>query len=87
MEHYAKNGQLPLRSDLAENKYFEEEPRLVIAAKAMGLGNTPYSTVYNDLFNDPNGPWLQMLQEAIFDGDVAGAIERGQERFADIMSE
>ena len=51
------------------------------AASALAVGHTPYTTVYNDLFNDPNGPWLEMLQVAILDGDIDGALELGQERF------
>ena len=36
-------------------------------------------------FNDPNGPWLEMLQVAILDGDIEGALDLGQERFTQIM--
>ena len=85
LEIYAKNGHLPVRTDLADNVYFQEDPRLTIAATAMGIGKTPYSTEYNNLFNDPNGPWLQMLQTAIFDGDVDGAVRSAQARFEQIM--
>ena len=46
----------------------------------MGLGKTPYSLVYNQLFNDANGPWLKMIQSAIFDGDVAGRRSRRPRR-------
>ncbi len=83
---YAKTGQLPVRIDLAENKYFEEDTRLVVNAEAMALGKTPYSFVYNQIFNDPNGPWLQMIQKAIFDGDVDGAVTEGQENFTRVLS-
>lgn len=86
IEMYAKAGQLPVRIDLSENKYFEEDPRLTVNAEAMALGKTPYSFVYNQLFNDPNGPWLQMIQKAIFEGDVDGAVTAGQERFAQILA-
>ncbi len=85
LEQYAKNSQLPVRTDLAKNKYFAEDPRLTTATEAMASGKTPYSMVYNGLLNDNNGPWLQMLQSAIFDGDVAGATETAQERAEQIM--
>lgn len=86
IEMFAKTGQLPLRIDLAENKYFEEDPRLTVNAEAMALGKTPYSFVYNQLFNDANGPWLQMIQKAIFDGDIDGAVSAGQELFTQILA-
>ena len=85
LEQYAKNSQLPVRTDLAKNKYFAEDPRLTTATEAMALGKTPYSVVYNQLLNDNNGPWLQMLQDAIFGGDVEGATETAQERAEQIM--
>lgn len=84
---YAANNNLPLRLSLSDNEYFQADPRLSIAASTLSVGHTPYSLVYNDLFNDPNGPWLLMLQTAIFDGDVDGAIEEAQDRFSQIMSD
>ena len=87
LEMYAKNANLPVRVDLAENQYFEEDPRLTVNAQAMALGRTPYSLVYNQLFNDANGPWLAMIQQAVFDGQIDEAITFGQEEFTRIMSE
>ena len=86
LEVYAANNNLPLRISLADNKYFKEDPRLAVAASTLSVGHTPYSLVYNDLFNDKNGPWLLMLQTAIFDGDIDGAIEQAQQNFTDIMA-
>ncbi len=86
LEMYAKKANLPVRIDLAENKYFEEDPRLTVNAQAMALGRTPYSLVYNQLFNDANGPWLAMIQQAVFDGQVDEAIAAAQERFTEIMA-
>lgn len=85
LEQYAKNSQLPVRTDLAENQYFTEDPRLTTAAKAMAIGRTPYSVKYNDLFNDANGPWLQMIQSAVYDGDIDSAVTTAQKRFEQIM--
>ena len=85
IEIYAKNGQIPVRLALVDNKYFEGDERQATAASALAVGHTPYTVVYNDLFNDDNGPWLEMLQVAILDGDIDGALELGQERFTQIM--
>ncbi len=87
VEMYAKAGQLPVRIDLSNNKYFEEDPRLITNAEAMALGKTPYSFVYNQLYNDANGPWLQMIPKAIFEGDIDGAIADAQARFEQILAE
>jgi multiple sugar transport system substrate-binding protein len=86
LEMYAAAASLPVRTDLAENVYFEEDPRLTTNAEAMALGRTPYSLVYNQLFNDPNGPWLAMIQQAVFDGQIDEAINNAQEQFTAIMA-
>lgn len=85
LEIYAANNQLPVRLSLADNEYFDADPRLKLAASTLSVGHTPYSLVYNDLFNDANGPWLLMIQVAIFDGDIDGALEEAQQRFTEIM--
>jgi multiple sugar transport system substrate-binding protein len=83
---FAARGQLPLRLDLADNEYSREDTRLITNAEAMGLGKTPYSFVYNQLYNDTTGPWLAMLQQAIFQGDIEGAVTTAQARFTEILA-
>ncbi|NPV67689.1 MAG: sugar ABC transporter substrate-binding protein [Anaerolineae bacterium] len=87
LEMFARTASLPVRTDLAENKYFEEDPRLTTNAQAMALGRTPYSLVYNQLFNDSNGPWLAMIQQAVFDGQIDEAIAYAQQQFTEIMAQ
>jgi multiple sugar transport system substrate-binding protein len=86
LEKYAASAQLPVRIDLADNEYFQEDPRLITNAEAMALGRTPYSLVYNQLFNDANGPWLAMIQRAVFDGEIDAALEEAQQAFSDILA-
>ena len=74
LEGLAKNFILPSRSDLADNKYFQEEPRYITTAHAVGIGQTPWAFHFNDMVNADQSPWLTMLQTAIFDGDIEGAI-------------
>ncbi len=69
LEQCAANFSLPVRTDLADNEYFAEDPRFTLS-NGNGLGKTPYSLVYNQLFNDANGPWLEMIQTAVFDGKI-----------------
>ncbi len=86
LEMFAARGQLPLRADLIDNEYSQQDPRLITNAEAMNLGQTPYSFVYNQLFNDANGPWLSMIQTAIFQGDIDGAVATAQQGFTDILA-
>jgi len=87
VEQFAKNGSIPVREDLANNAYSKLDNRYVIASNAMAKGKTPYSTHFNQLFNDPNGPWLAMLQEAIFGKGVDPAIKDAQQRFRKVLSQ
>jgi multiple sugar transport system substrate-binding protein len=45
LELYAKNNHLPVRLDMAKNKYFDADPRLETAANAMGMSKTANDTI------------------------------------------
>lgn len=62
----AQNGVVPVRSDIAEEALSGLDPNYVITAAAMAGGRTPYTTLFNDLINSPNGPWISALNEAFF---------------------
>lgn len=84
LEVYASTGNLPARTDLASNRYFDADPRLTRTAEALAVAQTPYTYWFFELSNDPAGPWLEMLQTAIFDGDIDGAIGHAKERMNEI---
>ena len=42
---------------------------------------------YNEIWNDANGPWLAMIQKAVFDGDIDGAINDAQQQITQILSQ
>jgi multiple sugar transport system substrate-binding protein len=87
LEGLAKNLILPSRSDLADNKYFQEETRYITTAQAVGIGQTPYAFRFNDMVNADQSPWLTMIQVAVFDGDVDGAIEGAREAMRAIAAD
>jgi multiple sugar transport system substrate-binding protein len=62
------------------------DPRYLVCAKMMSEGRTPFSVKYNELFNDQNGPWLAMFQEAVFGSGVDGAVKSGQDKFTAILN-
>jgi multiple sugar transport system substrate-binding protein len=86
IEVVAKDNGLPVRTDLISNKYSQQDPRYITVAQAEAKGQTPYSVHYNETFNDPSGPWLAMLEQAIFSGQVDQAINTAQQRFTQILS-
>ena len=85
VNEFAKHGSIPVRTDIAESAYAKLDPRYVVVAKAMATGKTPYSTKYNELLNDPNGPWLGMVQTAVFGKGVDEAVKEAQEKFTKIL--
>lgn len=87
LEGLAKNLILPVRTDLADNKYFQEDPRYVTTAEAVGIGQTPYAFHFNDMVNADQSPWLTMIQTAVFDGDVDGAIEDARAAMLEIAAD
>jgi multiple sugar transport system substrate-binding protein len=74
----AKNGSVPVRTDLVPKIYAPQGPAYAVFGKLMGEGKTPYSTVENGVFNDNNGPWVKMINDAVFGPDLAAAQANGQ---------
>ena len=60
---------------------------MVTTAQALGKGFTPYALHFNDMVNSDSSPWIQMLQTAIFDGDVDGAIKTAQDAMKSIAAQ
>ncbi len=83
----ARNGSLPIRSDIAKEALDGLDSRYLIAADAMANGRTPYSTVFNDLINSANGPWITMLNTAFFGGPdaIEPAIKAAQNTMQSIV--
>lgn len=81
----AKYGSLPVRSDIAKQALKDLDPRYQIAAEAMAKGRTPYSTVFNDIINSANGPWNQLIGEALYGDDAEAAIATAQKTMQSII--
>ncbi len=70
VEVVAKNGNVLTRSDLADNKYSSADPRLVLFNQIAAKGQTPLAKNFGATFNDPQGPFLVLMRDAVF-GDGA----------------
>ena len=66
----AKGGNVLSRPDLANNKYSATDPRLVLFNSVAKNGQTPFAKNFGATFNDPQGPWLVLLRDAVF-GDAS----------------
>jgi len=88
LEQVAKINGLPVREDLVDNQYSKKDPRYITVGNAMyKFGKTPYSVHYNEIWNDANGPWLAMIQKAVFDGNIDEAINDAQQQITQIVSQ
>lgn len=74
----AKNGDLPSRTDLTSNQYTASDPRTKFIADGLKNGVTPFALPFGDLFNNPNGPWLETIRGAIYGPDLNKALTDGQ---------
>lgn len=62
----AKNKNITARSDLASNKYAQQDPRLQTFNKLAAEGQTPISVNFGQTYNDPNGPWTKAITDVLF---------------------
>jgi multiple sugar transport system substrate-binding protein len=60
---YMALGNLPTRSDV-EPVY--EDPDVADTLQALPIAQTPYTPVFFEMINSPQGPWLQMLQRVYY---------------------
>jgi len=72
VEVLAKNKDVVSRSDLANNKYATQDPRLVTINEVAGKGDTPVAMNFQQAFNAPNSPWLTLIRNQVLEasGDV-----------------
>jgi multiple sugar transport system substrate-binding protein len=70
----AKNGDLPVRTDLSGNQYSAADARVSATVKGLVNGYTPSALPYGDLFNNANGPWILGIRGAIFGADPSKAL-------------
>lgn len=85
LEVLAKNGFMVDRTDLAENEY--ASGRIELMNRTLEFARTPKTLACFQLYNDPNGPWINMFNSAVFGGDIDAAVSEGQERAQQILDE
>ena len=62
------------------------DDKVQVTAKALAAGYVPWVFHFADMVNSDSSPWIAMLQTAIFDGDVDGAIAEARQAMLDIAS-
>jgi multiple sugar transport system substrate-binding protein len=75
LQGLAKNSILTTRTDLADNEFTKGNDKVLTTAQALAAGYVPWVFHFADMVNSDSSPWIIMVQTAIFDGDIDGAIE------------
>jgi multiple sugar transport system substrate-binding protein len=73
------------RTDLAQNEHAAKDPRMVTVNELVADGRTPYAINFGQTFNDPNGPWLKLMRDAVY-GD-AGAVGADNDGVTDSLAD
>ncbi|MFG0252367.1 MAG: ABC transporter substrate-binding protein [Phycisphaerales bacterium JB038] len=72
-------GILPIRSDLAQEQYVQQDPRNQVFVEALEVGHTPKAAKVASVFFDNNGPFGGLVQDGIFgDEPIADALSTAQ---------
>lgn len=80
-------GFTPIRGDVLTAGYQAKYPFDAVAVRALPQGYAPKTLAYNQIFNQPGGPWLTMFTDAVFGGDLDGALAAAQPAFTNALAE
>jgi len=72
-EIVAKNLGIPVRSDLANNKYSAADPRVVAVNQVAAKGQTPLAKNFGAAYNDPAGPWGVLTRDVLYGGGATSS--------------
>ncbi|WP_167666695.1 ABC transporter substrate-binding protein [Micromonospora narathiwatensis] len=85
VEVLAKNKDVVSRSDLANNKYASQDPRLVTINEVAGKGDTPVALNFQQAFNAPNSPWLTLVRDQVL-GD-GGNLQKDNDEISAVLGQ
>jgi multiple sugar transport system substrate-binding protein len=82
-----EGGFTPVRSDVATAEFAAKYPLVLPPLLAQEEGYAPRTLSYNEIYNQPDGPWLTMLRRAVFDGEIEAAMAEAQEGYDRILGQ
>lgn len=85
VELMAKNGYVPTRLDASDNPYSQQNPKYLLANKALERGRNLYLVPYNEAISAQNSPFLTLIQRAVFEGDVDSALKTADQKITQII--
>lgn len=85
VEVLAKNNDVVSRSDLADNEYSSQDPRLITINEVAANGDTPFAINFQQAYNAPGSPWLTLVRNAVL-GD-GGDLEADNAAITEILAQ
>lgn len=85
IEVMAKNGYVPARLDTSDNIYSQQNPKYLLANKALERGRNLYLVPYNEAISAQNSPFLTLIQQSVFEGNVENALKAADQRITQII--
>jgi multiple sugar transport system substrate-binding protein len=82
-----EGGFTPARSDVATPEFAARYPLVLPPLQAQDEGYAPQTLAYNQIYNQPDGPWLTMLRRAVFDGEIEAAMAEAQNGYDRILGQ
>jgi multiple sugar transport system substrate-binding protein len=77
-EQFPSLGDTPVRTDILTPAFAAKNPYDAVALKALAKGSVEYTLAYDAVYNEPGSPWFKMFEEAVYSGNVSGALQAGQ---------
>jgi multiple sugar transport system substrate-binding protein len=78
-------GYTPVRGDAATGPFRQKYPLNLAPRDDLDRGYAPVTLAYNLLYNQPDSPFIEMFRRAVFNGDVDGALDAGQQSYDQIL--
>lgn len=83
--YFGDIGVVPIRRDVAFRSYAPRSRIYRLLANELYTGKAVYSVQENALINDATGPWVTMIDDAVFAGHVESAIHQAQSTMSSIL--
>ena len=84
--YFGDVGVIPIRRDIAFRDYAPKNAIYRLLARELFAGRAVYSVQENALINDPAGPWVTMIDNAVFGGHIRSAVSNAQSAMTSILS-
>ena len=85
-KYFGDVGVIPIRRDVAFHSYAPKNSIYRLLANELFTGRAVYTVQENALINDPTGPWVTMIDNAVFGGHIHSAVLQAQSSMKSILS-